>query len=366
MSFKNLLFLLFLLTLFSCGTSKHFEKSWKVRFLDEYIIPENQQVEGTKVGGLSGLDFDGKFFYAVCDLPSSPRIYKFRIVLKKDKIDTLLFEEVISIDRKENPSLFWDSEGLIYNKENNRFFVSSEGSIKNNKDPFIAELDDEGKLLHTFEIPPYFKPDAEKGLRNNGVFEGLSESPDTKKIWVANELPMKRDGGKVKLYNTKSPVRFTMFDKKSRQPEKQFAYSLDRLRKLPLLPFGWSGVSAILNYAPDKFFVLERAFSAGHGSRGMRVRLYEADAGRASNTLHTKSLRGKINKEIIPAEKTLIFDFNEIRQKLTGKIVDNLEGISFGPILPNGNQTLVVIADNNFSSWTPQLNQVILLELIPN
>lgn len=47
-------------------------------------------------------------------------------------------------------------------------------------------------------------------------------------------------------------------------------------------------------------------------------------------------------------------------------MVDNLEGIAFGPKLLNGNQTLIIISDNNFSSWTRQLNQVILLELIPN
>src|SRR5699024_2072967 len=155
------------------------------------------------------------------------------------------------------------------------------------------------------------------------------------------------------------------FNKKTKQPEKQFAYRLGRLRKLPLLPFGMNGVTAILNYQPDKFFVLERAFSAGHGSHGMRVRLYEVDASQATNTLEVHGLKGKIDKEIIPAEKQLIFDSKHVRNKLTDRIVDNLEGIAFGPILPNGNQSLVLISDNNFSSWTRQLNQVILLELIP-
>jgi hypothetical protein len=29
--------------------------------------------------------------------------------------------------------------------------------------------------------------------------------------------------------------------------------------------------------------------------------------------------------------------------------VDNLEGLSWGPTLPNGNRTLVIVSDNNFN-----------------
>src|SRR5690625_1753500 len=364
----KLLSLLIIFSFIACGSSKVAkEAAWKVKFLDEYIIPENLEVEDTKVGGLSGLDFDGKYFYAVCDIPSAPRIYKFTIDLNRYKIDTIRFKKVIKIIRNTEPakSMFWDSEGLIYNQDKNIFILSSEGAIKQNKDPFIVELDKEGNLLETYKLPDYFKADAKNGLRNNGAFEGLSESVNAAKIWVSTELPMKRDGGTVNLYKSKAPVRFTRFNKNTKTPDRQFAYRLGRLRNLPFLPFGMNGVTAILNYQTDKFFVLERAFSAGHGSHGMRVRLYDVDASQATNTLEIQRLRGRIEKEVIPAEKKLIFDFKNIRKKLTDSIVDNLEGIAFGPILPNGNQSLILISDNNFSSWTRQLNQVILLELIP-
>lgn len=360
--------LLLLFPLIGCGSAKvDKDANWEVKFLDEYIIPEDFEVAGTKVGGLSELDFDGEYFYAVCDVPSAPRIYQFTIDLKHDKIDTLRFEKTIKIQKKKKPakSMFWDSEGLIYDQSRAVFILSSEGSIKQNKDPFIAELDDKGNLLETYQLPTYFKADTKKGLRNNGVFEGLSESVDGEHIWVSTELPMKRDGGTVNLFKSKAPIRITLFSKATKQPEKQFVYRLGRLRKLPLLPFGMNGVTAILNYQADKFFVLERAFSAGHGSHGMRVRLYDVDASQATNTLDIQRLKGKIEKEVNPAEKKLVFDFKTIRNKLTDRIVDNLEGITFGPILPNGNQSLLIISDNNFSSWTKQLNQIILLELIP-
>lgn len=365
---KIFFFGIMLLFITSCGSVKYNSSSeWKVNYIDDYIIPENTLFEGTLIGGLSDLDYDGNYFYAVCDLPSSPRIYQFKIAISQNKIDSVYFTKVIPILGKDQPekNAVWDSEGLLYDAENNTFIISSEGSIKNNRNPFIAVVDTLGQYEASYQIPSYFKAQESDGLRNNGVFEGLTWSADKKGIWVSTELPMKKDGPTAKLYKTKSPIRVTLLDRERMVPEYQFSYLLDPIRKFPILPFGMNGVSALLNYAEKKFLVLERGFSAGHGSHGIRARLFEADAARATNTLHISDLKGEINSSVIPAEKKLIFDFKKIRKKLSQKTVDNLEGISFGPILPNGNPSLIVISDNNFSSWTRQINQVILLELIP-
>ena len=61
--------------------------------------------------------------------------------------------------------------------------------------------------------------------------------------------------------------------------------------------------------------------------------------------------------------KELIFNFKQIRKQLQQRI-DNIEGICFGPKLPNGNASIFVISDNNFNSFAQQINQVIWLELI--
>ena len=41
---------------------------------------------------------------------------------------------------------------------------------------------------------------------------------------------------------------------------------------------------------------------------------------------------------------------------------DNIEGITLGPILPNGNRSVILVSDNNFSPT--QQSQFMLLELI--
>lgn len=360
------IFLFFIFLIHQFHHLHKFDKKYELKYLDEYIIPEDFLVDSTKVGGLSDLDYDGKYFYTVVDLPKSPRIYKFELDIQNKKIDSLYFKETIEIPHTKGKAkkLRWDTEGLIYRKDKKQFIVSSEGSIKNNKDPFIATLDSTGKLVKTYEIPSYFQAKTERGLRHNGVFEGLTQSADGKGFWVSTELPMEVDGPTVKLFKTKSPVRFTYYDYDSLQPKKQFAYRLDRLRKIPLLPFGMNGVSAITEYKPNQFLVLERAFSAGHGRRGIRARIFKTDASKASNTLNRESLRGKIDRSVKTAQKKLLFDFNAIKNELTDNIIDNLEGITFGPTLANGNPTLVIISDNNYSSWTQQMNQIILLEII--
>lgn len=368
LNFRKSAILLSFFILMSCGTSKNYKASnWKLRFLDEYIIPHNLVVDQTKVGGLSDLDFDGKYFYAVTDIPSAPQIYKMDIKIENNQIQKVDFPEVIHVNRSDAMSkdLVWDLEGLVFDREKGKFIVSSEGSVARGKDPFIVELNPEGIPQDFYELPDYFKSSTKKSLRNNGVFEGLTQSYDQKGIWASTELPMFRDGGTSRIYHVNSPIRVTLFDQESKQAEFQFTYLPDRIRKIPLLPFAWHGVSAILNVDQRQFIFVERTFSAGHGSKSHRVRIFEVDAREATNTLEIQKLRRKINKSVAPAKKKLLLDLKDIKKELTHQIIDNIEGISFGPRLSNGNQSLILISDNNFSSWIDQLNQIILLELIP-
>lgn len=361
------LFSLFLISLFfaSCGGVKlDTSAQLRLKFLDEYIIPKDFEFENTLVGGLSDLDYDGTYFYTVVDSPKKPFIYKFSINIDGNTIENVVFEELITMDVSPHKALVFDSEGLNYNPDSETFTLSSEGSINNKKDPFIVDIDRNGNILKTYSLPDYFSASNKDGLRHNGAFEGLTRSVDGKGIWMATELPMIGDGPTTKLYKTTSPVRFTYFDNESKAPVKQFAYNLGRLRKMPLLPFGINGVSGITEVAPDQFLVIERGFSAGHGNRGNRILIYLADAKNATNTLSISELKSKIGKEVTPAKKRLVFDFNPVRKHLKHRIADNIEGIVFGPKLANGNQSLILISDNNFNAYNEQINQIVLMEVI--
>ena len=346
-----------------CATTQKLNtENIRITYLDEFVLEQGLEVGGTKVGGISGIDLHEGTYYLVADQPSSPRIYKAEISLINRSIDTVIISEVINLDKED---VFYrestpDLEGIRFDAETGEIVISSEGSIQNGKDPSLFHVSTEGQYLFHYEIPDYFKASGEQKPRNNGVFEGLAESVDKSAYWVAMELPLKKDGPEPKIYRTNSPVRITKFNKETKTAEKQFAYQLDGIAKFPINWFAVNGVTELLEYEEDKFLVLERAYSAGYGSNGNTVKIFEVDASKATNTLNFENLK---KEDYVPATKRLIFDFKSIKNFLSEEIIDNIEGMSFGPVLPNGKQSLMLVSDDNFSSFGHQITQFILLEL---
>ncbi|WBL26651.1 esterase-like activity of phytase family protein [Zunongwangia sp. HGR-M22] len=351
------------LLFYSCATTNKIENDrLKIRFLDEYVIDKDLKVDGTKVGGLSGIDYKNGKYYLIVDTPSDARFYEAEVDISSNKIDTVKFNKAVFIEKsadffKDHPL---DPESIRFLPEENQVYITSEGNINNIQDPSIFILNENGNFEDAFKIPEHFTATGEQKPRHNGVFEGLSETIDKKGIWVSTELPLEKDGPKPKLFPTKSFTRITYFDKDSKKASKQFAYKLDGISKIPWLYFAINGVTEILEYKKDNFLVLERAYSAGHGSKSNTVKIFDVDAENATNILNQNSLKkGNFNS----AKKRLVFDFKSVRDQLTDKIIDNIEGICFGPKLPNGKQSLLLISDNNFNSFTKQLTQLILLEI---
>ena len=64
-----------------------------------------------------------------------------------------------------------------------------------------------------------------------------------------------------------------------------------------------------------------------------------------------------LNK-IIYAKKKLILNMDDL-----GIYVDNVEGMTFGPNLPNGHKSMIMVVDNNFSLL--EKTQFFLFEVIP-
>ncbi|MCF4101252.1 esterase-like activity of phytase family protein [Gillisia sp. M10.2A] len=349
--------------LISCSASKNISNSKvKITFLDDYIIPEDLEIKNTRVGGLSGIDFYNDTYYIICDHPSNPRFYTASIFINKNKLDTVIISNVVKLDRT-NETLknnTMDMEAIRFHTSRNNFLITSEGSISNGKDPGIYEITKEGKYLSHYSLPDYFKAAGTQKPRNNGVFEGLSISYNNSGFWSGMELPLVEDGPKPKLFPTRSYIRITEFKDATKEAEFQFAMKLGGIKKIPWKYFAVNGLTELLEYAPKQFIVLERAFSAGHGSNGNTVRLFDVNANKATNTLTYNNLR---KEDIRLAEKQLIFDFKSIKKQLKEQIIDNIEGMTFGPDLPNGNKSLLLISDNNFNSMGKQISQLILLEV---
>ncbi len=99
------------------------------------------------------------------------------------------------------------------------------------------------------------------------------------------------------------------------------------------------------------FLSLERAY----GLFGFSIKVYQIALGGATDTSNIVSLNGDISR-IDPVKKKLLLDLNELEIDL-----DNLEGMTLGPRLPDGSQSLILVSDDNFSE--AQVTQFLLFSL---
>jgi hypothetical protein len=330
----------------------------KLVFLDEFILPDSLMVDSTLVGGLSGIDFHDGTFYLACDDPMNPRFFTATINIENAEIKILSIDRSIQI---RDTSRYFDIEAIRYDTSSQMLVFASEGFIKNKMDPALFTADMLGNGLAYYNLPRDFYGNADQGPRHNGNLEGLSQSMDGKGYWVAMELPLYKDGPTPQLKATNSPVRITHIDTESKEPTRQFAYTLEPISKVPTEDFAINGLTDILQYDDDRFIILERSYSKGLGYQANTVRLFDVDASEATDVLGMKNLR---DGSFLPATKTLLLDFEPYRDKLTNNSIDNIEGLCFGPVLPNGNRSLILVADNNFNMMGPQMNQFILLEIV--
>ncbi|MDR5590808.1 esterase-like activity of phytase family protein [Christiangramia sp. SM2212] len=355
-----ILCLLFLLS--SCAVTRNIENdSVELHFLDEYVLEPNTKLDNTVVGGLSGIDFKNGKYYMVSDQASNPRIYIADINIENHKIKDISIDQLITLKKTDKFSNeVFDLEALRFDEKRNEFVITSEGIIDDGKDPGVYRISEIGEITEAFKIPDHFKANGEQRPRNNGVFEGISESYDQQGYWVATESPLEKDSSKPKIFPSRTHVRVTHYDKNTGEPTKEFAYKLDGIAKLPINYFAVNGVTEILEYAENKFLILERSYSAGYGSHGNTVKIFDVDASIASNTIKLNQLKGEKYKT---AQKKLVFNFDSVEDKLTNEIIDNIEGMCFGPELQNGKRSLLLVSDNNFNSFANQINQFILMEI---
>ncbi|CAM4297955.1 esterase-like activity of phytase family protein [Zobellia roscoffensis] len=336
-----------------------------LEYVDEFVLPDSTMYADTQVGGLSAIDYaDGKW-YMISDDPKAPiRFYNADIQFDDNGFNNVAINGVTELLSGGNLP-FADGEvdpEAIRITPGGSVLWSSEGNVNGGVDPFVRIADMDGSYKSSISISNKFKVDADenRGPRHNGVIEGLSVAHDKNGYWASMELPLAQDGPEPMVEDTDSPVRIVHIDD-SGAFGKEFAYELDPIaRKFNETSFTVNGIVEILEYDTDKFLVLERSFSTGYADGGNDVKIYDVDASGATDVSGMDSL---LDADYKKATKKLLFDFESVRNQLTDGVVDNIEGITFGPELENGNRSLVLVADNNFSAFGPQLNQFILLEV---
>jgi len=349
--------LCFLLLCIGCSQPKEIS----ISFVDEFTFPDSTYFKGNVIGGLSGIDYFNNEYYFIVDDANIPRVLIADILFEKDTISQVNFKEEISI--MDTTSQFMkntilDLESVFIDKKGNLNLVS-EGSINYKRNPSIFSITKKGKFVETYELPENMEE--LNNFRHNAAFESSTRSIDKNYFWVATEAPLKSDGEEAQLQETNSPVRFTRFNSSTKKVEKQYVYQLEAVPKEKKGNINLNGITAMLELKEETFLVIERAYQNNYGSYGNTVLLYEAKA--TKNTTNVFDLQSLKDKKYIPLEKRLLLNFNDIKSELTEGIIDNIEGITLGPKLKNGNRSLILVSDDNFQVYGKQLNQFIVLEI---
>ncbi|GHN01798.1 phytase [Cytophagales bacterium WSM2-2] len=346
----------------------------KLRFINQYEIPYNQNFKNTVIGGLSGIDYDPDkdVYYILSDDRSDinpVRFYTAKIGITERGISEVNFTDVHFLlhangekfaSFKQFPERAVDPEDIRYHRKKGLIYWTSEGErilsddavILN--DPAILVAKPDGSYSNTIPLPENLRPrSTEYGSRRNGTIESLSFTSDFSTMFTALEEPLYEDGPRADHTKTNSWSRIYQFDAKQKLVA-QYAYALESVAypAVPETGFKVNGISALLAISDKKILTVERSFSVGR--QPCTIKVFLTDLSQADNIADVSSLKEK--PPVHPAKKELLLNMDDL-----GIFTDNVEGITFGPKLPNGNLSLLFITDNNFQERQKQ--QVLLFEV---
>lgn len=376
-----LLFFGFCLSLASCDPSKKAILTPKpdaiasLHFLGEQSIPYNLLYNNTTVGGLSGIDYDSAHgtYYLISDDRSAlnpARFYTARISFTQNGIDSFYFTDVHNLlqpngnvypNNKQDPYHTPDPEAIRYNAVSKQLVWSSEGErIVRDKDtvlenPSVIMIAADGKYIDSFRLPPNLVMQSiEKGPRQNSVFEGLAFTDNYSTLFVSVEEPLYEDGPRADVVDNNAYIRILKFDVATKTNTAQYAYKLDPVAypANPSTGFKINGVPDIISIGNNKLLVIERSFSTGR--LPCTIKVFIADLNAVTDVTNIPLMN---STQFVPVSKKLLLNMDNL-----GIYIDNIEGVTFGPTLPNGHKTLLFIADNNFVQI--EKTQLLLFEVI--
>ena len=346
-------------------------RNLSLELIDQYEIPKDTYRD-TVVGGLSAIAYDRQqdVFYVLSDDRSerSPaRFYTFKLKVEQTNDGAMAIDSfepeavtILSDESGQYQQGSIDPEGIAISPRNT-VFISSEGSPTKDVKPFIAEFElQTGKKLLNLRLPKrYFATEEfpDRGIQENQAFESLTINrtgppQDPFRVFTATESALIQDESLQTEERTR--VRFLHYSINPVGEPVLLAEHLYLLEPAPVEVIS-NGLTELLALQTEGYFLsLERTF----GFAGAGAKIFEVIIGNATDTTNIVSLKGNIS-QVQPLRKKLLLDLEEL-----GIYLDNLEGMTVGPRLPDGSQSLLLISDDNFSD--DQISQLLLFRLIEN
>ncbi len=364
-------------------------------YLGQQIIPSGFGFNGTTVGGLSGIDYQAasQRYLAISDDRSGlnpARYYALQLNLSQFVRSAnpgnagVSFTAVTTIARPDGsafPLNQVDPESLRIHPGNGNLLWSNEGqrAAAGFQNPTVREMRPDGTYVRDFSVPGRYTPSGstagnvagDRGIVNNLAFESLTVSTDGRTLYTATENALAQDGPVASVSNG-SNSRILAFDLNTGAAQAEYVYPVSpvAIAPSPAGGFATNGLVELLAIAPGQFIAVERSFATGAATPGVgpggqatgnTIRLFHVDVRGATDVSGLDSLAGQ---SFTAASKTLLLDLSDLRQADGSALaLDNIEGITLGPVLPDGRQSLVLVSDNNFSGT--QFTQFVALAITP-
>lgn len=249
-------------------------------------------------------------------------------------------------DRTNSPAgRRFDPEGARVGRTGTLFLSDEYG-------PFVCEFSLDGRRLRVFPVPSKFliskpgaTPDREQppnnssGRHPNKGFEGLAISPEGNKLFAILQGPLIQDHGGAKGRN----LRILEIPIRDGTP-RELLYPLDASSH---------GVNEILAVNDTQFLSVERDSHAGIDAKFKKVILIDIE--NASDISAIDSLPDKtIPKGVRAVTKRVFLDLLDAAFGLSGPLFPSkIEGLAFGPDLPDGRILLLVTSDNDCKPAQP-------------
>ncbi|GAB3451862.1 esterase-like activity of phytase family protein [Actinophytocola sediminis] len=324
------------------------------RVLGERFLAEHTTFGGTRVGDLSGIDYDATNdeWYLVSDESTRrapARFYTADLAVDTDGFHGVTVNSVSALrqadgtafpEARRNETGSVDPEAIRVDRADGSLLWASEGRRDVPSwgrptliDPAVRDAGADGVLLAKHPTAPHHAASAgRQGPRDDRGFESLTLSASGTQAISATEGPLLQDGAEP-TRTTGAPVRLNFANRTTGTVASQLAYELDPV------PAGAcdNGLSEILARDASRLLTVERAtlLRGGHS-----VRLFEASTAGARTVLPLAALDGATYTPVSKRELLNLADLGLSR-------VGNIEGIAWGPTLPSGERTLILVSDND-------------------
>ncbi|HET9211970.1 MAG TPA: esterase-like activity of phytase family protein [Thermoanaerobaculia bacterium] len=319
------------------------------------IVPFGATVGGFRVGGLSGVvrAAAGTWLAVVDNEGEKPaRVFRLAFMVSESGVAPLLGKTALEVPAAAIPLAGFD--GKNFDGEGLALEPSGEMLISSEVEPSIREFSLEGQALRSLPVPELFLAGKGRGIRSNLGFESLTLAPGGDVLWTANERALQQDAPEDLM--RPSPVRLLRYERRDGGfvPGAQFVYEVEPLRQRAGAGFQVRGLADLLALPGGDLLALEREFVEG---RGFQIQIFRISLAGATDVSGMESLAGPLaGRSWTPVRKTLVYDFAR-----SGFVPDNIEGMTFGPTLPDGSRTLVLVSDNNFNPL--EKTQIVALRL---